>query len=90
MLTQTPNDGRMEARSVVEGAHAGYLSADSLKESFGRANVSKESIEQLGNALSLSAPIVFVGVVDLDPQQLRELGFLTLARMVEVLALTQI
>jgi hypothetical protein len=52
--------------------------------------VSKESIEQLGNALSLSAPIVFLGVVGLDPQQLRELGFLTLARMVEVLALTQI
>ena len=90
MLTQTPNDGRMEARSVVEGAHVGYLSADSLKESFGRANVSNESIEELENALSLSAPIVFVGVVDLDPRQLRELGFLTLARMVEVLALTQI
>jgi homoserine acetyltransferase len=89
MLTQTPSDGLLEARSVVEGAHVGYLSADSLKESFGRANVSNESIEQLDNALSLTAPIAYVGVVDLDPGQLRELGFLTLAKMVEVRALVQ-
>jgi hypothetical protein len=89
MLAQMPNDGRMELRSVVEGAHVGYSSADSIKEWFVRANVSAESIEQLNNALNSNAPLAFIGVLSLDPDQLRELGFLTLATMVGVLELKQ-
>jgi hypothetical protein len=89
MLAQLPEDGRMEARSIVKGAHVGYLSADSLREFFGRANVGKKSIKQLESALLLNAPLEFIGVLDFDPAQLRELGFRTLVNMVEALAPTK-
>jgi hypothetical protein len=85
MLAQLPDDGRMEARCIVEGAHVGYVSANSLREFFGRASVGKESIKQLESALSLNVPLVFIGVLELDPARLRELGFRTLANMFEAL-----
>jgi hypothetical protein len=86
MLAQIPNDGRMEARSIIEGAHVGYLSTDSLREFFGRASVDNESIRQLECALSQDGPLTFLGRLDLDVPQLRELGFQTLASVVEALA----
>ena len=85
MLAQVPDDGNMEARSVVEGAHMGYGSADTLLERFKRAKLSDESVKQLSGAIALKSPLVFLGVLTLDSEQLRELGFQTLARMVDVL-----
>lgn len=61
MLAQIPNDGRMEARNVVEGAHVGYLSADSLREVFRRASVGNESIKQLESSLAQDEPLAFLG-----------------------------
>lgn len=85
MLAQTPVDGRMEARSVVEGAHMGYGSADALVQGFRRAKLSDECVKQLSGAIALNSRLVFLGVLTLDSEQLRELGFQTLARMVDVL-----
>lgn len=88
MVAQMPKDGRMEARSIIEGAHVGYLSANSLRECFERAGIGIESVNQLESALSSHDSLVFLGVVDLGPPQLRELGFQTLAKMAEILALS--
>src|SRR5260370_39419757 len=82
MLAQVPADGNMGARSVVEGAHIGYGSADALVETFKRAKLSDESVKQLNCAVAQNSRVVFLGVLTLDSQQLRELGFQTLARMV--------
>lgn len=87
MLMQVPDDGRMGNRSVVEGVHMGYSSADSLKKSFVRAKVRDEFVDQLNSALRLNSPLAFVGVLDLDLNQVRELGFQTLAKMIAVPAL---
>ena len=89
MVAQMPKDGRMEARSIVEGAHVGYLSAKSLRESFERAGIGIESVNQLESALSSHDSLEFLGVLDLDTPQLRELGFQTLANMVEALTLSE-
>ncbi|MGA2535405.1 MAG: hypothetical protein ABSF53_05280 [Terracidiphilus sp.] len=89
MLAQLPDDGRMEARSIVEGGHVGYLSVDSLREFFGRASVGDESVKKLESALSQNGPLLFIGVLDFDAPQLRELGFQTLASMVEIVALAK-
>jgi hypothetical protein len=75
----------MEARSVVEGAHMGYVSAEALGEAFKRAKLSDESVGVLSKALALNSRLVRVGILTLDSQQLRELGFQTLARMIDVL-----
>ena len=88
MVAQMPKDGRMEARSIIEGAHVGYLSANSLRESFERAGIGIESVNQLESALSSHDSPAFLGVVDLGTPQLRELGFQTLANMAETLALS--
>jgi hypothetical protein len=84
MLAQVPDDGNMGARSVVEGAHMGYGSADALMEAFKRAKLSDDSIKKLDGAFALDSHLVWVGILTLDSQQLRELGFQTLARMVDV------
>jgi hypothetical protein len=52
MLAQTPVDGSMEARSVVEGAHMGYGSADALVQGFRRAKLSDECVKQLSGAIT--------------------------------------
>ena len=88
MLAQVPNDGHMENRTVIEGAHMGYLNANSLMDAFRRAKLAGESAEQLEKALALNVPLAFVGILILDSSQLRDLGFRTLAEMVDVLALT--
>lgn len=90
MVMQMPKDGRMEARTIVEGAHVGYLSPKSLKESFERAGVGDEAVNQLERALSSHGSLVFLGVMDLDAPQLRELGFHTLANMAETLRYSEI
>jgi hypothetical protein len=89
MLARMLNDGRMDARSIFEGAHMGYTTADSLKELFIKANVDHESVEQLARALSLNVPLAFVGILVLVPKQLRKLGFQTLSNMAESVALEQ-
>jgi hypothetical protein len=47
--------------------------------------VSDESAKQLERALSLNVSLVSVGTFNLEPRQLRTLGFLTLAKMVEAI-----
>jgi hypothetical protein len=65
----------------------GYGSADALMESFKRAKLSDESVKQLSGDIALNSRLTFLGVLTLDSEQLRELGFQTLARMVDVLGI---
>ena len=85
MLAQMPEDGRMETRKVVEGAYMGYANADNLRESFVQSKINAKSFEQLERGIKSDSGLVLVGTLDLDSSQLRALGFLTLARMIEVL-----
>jgi hypothetical protein len=85
MLTQIPDNDRMEYRSVVEGAFMGFGSRDDLIDTSRRAGLSEEDIGQLTKALDQKSPLVQIGVLILDSQQLRILGFQTLARMIEAI-----
>lgn len=87
LLAQMPDDGHMENRTVIEGAYMGFSNADSLIDACVRAQLTEESTEQVKKALDLNASLVFVGILHLDSPQLRELGFRTLAQVVEVLHL---
>jgi hypothetical protein len=87
MLAQVEPDGRMETRSVVEGAHMGYPDAEALTASFAKAKISEESTKLLEKAFALNLALAFVGVLSLDSSQLRVLGFRTLSRIIDILAL---
>ncbi len=83
MLTQKPDDGRMEARGFVEGFHMCYGSSDALVAAFKQAKLDEETIKLLRDALERKLNLDSVGVLTLNVQNLHMLGFETLAKIVD-------
>lgn len=84
MLTEVPEGGHWEARRLVEGFHMGYGSVDALVAALRQANLNSELIDQLRNDLDLGSRFALVGLLTLDSQQLNQLGFQALGRVLDV------